>query len=157
MNLLIRKAKEEDLEKIQNLNLQLFKKEYEEYDPSLDLDWTLGEKWKKYFLDRILWKNSCVFVVQDTNLVVWYLAWSISETHSYRKLVTCAELENMFIEKEYRLKWWWKLLFESFKNWCDSKNVKRILVEASAWNKEAIDFYRKKWFKDYSLKLEMDL
>ena len=39
-DILIRKADSKDLEDILRLNYDLFKKEYKEYDNSLNLEWT---------------------------------------------------------------------------------------------------------------------
>jgi ribosomal protein S18 acetylase RimI-like enzyme len=48
-------------------------------------------------------------------------------------------------------------LYTTFVDWCKSKNVGKLRVEASAQNEWAIKFYRKNNFKDYTLVLETEL
>ncbi len=46
------------------------------------------------------------------------------------------------------------MLYDAFVEWCKNKNVKILSVSASAENKQAIGFYHKNGFEDYSLVLE---
>ncbi len=48
-NFLIRKANLKDLKEILRLNFDLFKKEYREFDKSLDLKWTYSREGKEVF------------------------------------------------------------------------------------------------------------
>jgi len=157
MGLSIRKANIEDLETVQKLNLQLFEKEHREYDDLLDLHWTFWNSWTKYFKNRILEDDWCAFIAEVDGIVVWYLCWWIRSGESYRILPICAELENTFVLDTYRWKWLWTMLFDAFIERCKHKEVRKIMVEASAANEWAIKFYKKNNFKDYSLKLEADI
>jgi hypothetical protein len=51
---LIKKATMDDLLKIQELKLKLFKKKHKEYDSLLDLNWTFGKVVTKYFKNQNL-------------------------------------------------------------------------------------------------------
>lgn len=53
MNFEIKKANLDNLQDIQNLNLELFKKEQGEYDKAYNLDWTFGEVGTDYFKNKI--------------------------------------------------------------------------------------------------------
>lgn len=157
MDIKIEFAKESDLEDLQKLNHILFIKEQKEYDSTFDLDWTFWEIWTVYFKDSIIRENSCALVAKDQNQIVWYLVWGITEKSSYRKINSQAELENMLILESYRgLGIWYKLVKDFFK-WARSKWVERIQVTASADNIDWIKFYRKMWFKDYDITLEIEL
>lgn len=157
MEIQIKKACLDDLEKIQELNLKLFKKEYKEYDSLLDLNWTFWEAGSKYYKDKITKNNNCVLIAIFENEIVWYLCAWLTKDESYRKLPVVAELENIFVLKEFRSKGIWKKLYNKFLEWCKRKNVWKIRVEASIQNKLAIKFYRENNFKDYTLILEADL
>jgi GNAT superfamily N-acetyltransferase len=150
----IRKATLKDLKRIQELNLMLFKKEHEEYDKLLDLDWTFGEVGTKALKENIAGEDSCTFVAENEE-IIGYLSCGIkTDAEDYRKLPKMAELDSMFILKEHRKKGIGKQLYEAFIKWAKEKDAKIIRVEASAGNEEGIEFYKKMGLKDYTLILE---
>ncbi|MBT6690213.1 GNAT family N-acetyltransferase [archaeon] len=155
----IRKATMKDLKKIQELNLELFKKEKKEYDSLLDLDWVLGKDGIEYYKNRISKDNSCVLVSIVDGKIVGYLCGELGKTGAYRRLskVIPAYLETIFILEEFRSKKIGKKLYDKFIEWCKTKNVSKAMLDVSTKNKLAIKFYRKNKFVDYSLTLETDL
>ncbi len=157
MKVTIRVATIDDLEKVQELNLKLFEKEYRDYDPLLNLNWTFGKEGTKYFRERILRNDGCVLVAVVEDEIVGYLCGGIKKVESYRNLPSVAELENMFILKPFRSRGIGKQLLNEFVRWCESKKISKVKVEASASNKKAIKFYRANGFKNYTLILERDL
>ena len=150
----IRKATIEDLKAIQNFNLLLFKKEKEEYDPFLDMNWTFGKEGTKYYKEKIGKDDNCAFVATVDDKVIGYLVGGIVKAETYRKLPPTAELENTFVLDDYRNFKIGANLYLAFMKWCKEKGVKIIRVQASAPNLRAINFYRKNGFKDYTLILE---
>lgn len=157
MEIIIKNATLDDLENIQELNLKLFEKEYKDYDPLLNLDWTFGEAGTKYYQDKITKDDGCVIVALVNNRIVGYLCGGLTEGEVYRKLPVVAELENTFVLDEFRSKGIGKQLYNKFVERCKIKNVGKIRVEASAKNDLVINFYRNNNFKDYSLILESDI
>ncbi len=154
MNIQIKKATINDLQDIQKLNLLLFKKEYEEYDKLLDLKWTFGKQGTDYFKDKLTKPGSCGFVAFVDGKVIGYIIGGICKAETYRNMPETAELDNMFILKEFRSKRIGTKLYKEFVKWSKSKNAEIIRVQVSSPNKEAINFYRKNGFKGYSLILE---
>ncbi len=157
MDVIIRNATLNDLQKVQELNLKLFEKEHKEYDSLLNMDWTFGGAGTKYYQDRISEDDGCVLVAIIDDRIVGYLCGGLTEAEKYRHLPIVAELENTFVLDEFRSKWIGKQLYTTFVDWCKSKNVGKLRVEASAQNEWAIKFYRKNNFKDYTLVLETEL
>lgn len=157
MNIVIKNATINDLQKIQELNLKLFEKEYKEYDPLLNLDWTFGKIGTKYYQDRISMDNGCVLVAIIDNKIVGYLCGGLKKTKTYRNLPIYAELENTFVLNKFRSKGIGKKLYNEFINWCKIKNVGKIKIETYAQNKLAIKFYKNNRFKDHILILETNL
>ncbi|TRZ77843.1 GNAT family N-acetyltransferase [bacterium] len=154
----IEKAKKEDLNDILNLNSDLFKKEYKDFDDSMDLDWTSSKEGQNYFSGRI--SNSeegCLYVAKFDKKVIGYLCGGIGKTESYRKEAKCAELENMFVKEKFRNQRIGEKLVEKFINWCKEKLVDHASVTASVQNSLAINFYKKSGFEEYNLVLEMKL
>jgi len=157
MDVDIKTATIADLQKVQELNFKLFEKEQKEFDSLLNLDWTFGKVGTKYYQDRISKDDGCVFVAIVNNEIVGYLCGGLTKAENYRVLPIVAELENTFVLDDYRSKGIGKQLYNKFLDWCKTKNVGKIRVEASAQNELAIKFYRNNNFKDYSLILELDL
>ena len=54
---MIRKAEIKDLEKIRKLNLELFNKEFREFDNTLDCSWPLKKEAEDYYKERITKKE----------------------------------------------------------------------------------------------------
>ena len=129
--ILVRKAAMADLKDVMNLNFHLFEKEYKEFDKSLDLEWTY-KKGRKYFKDRITGKGGFVEVAGNNGKVVGYLCGGISKALPYREKARYAELENMFIVKEFRGKNIGVKLMKDFINWCKENKIDYISVRASS-------------------------
>lgn len=157
MEITIKTATSEDLKHIQELNYMLFEKEYKEFDPTLNCEWTFGNEGESYFKKRISEDDGCALVALDGERIVGYLVGGIEERGSYRTLPVFAELENMLILDECRGKGVGSKLHNAFVEWCKSKGVGRMRVGASAQNTGGINFYRKNGFKDYDLILEKDI
>jgi GNAT superfamily N-acetyltransferase len=114
MEVIIRNATLNDLQKIQELNLKLFEKEHKEYDPLLNMDWTFSEAGTKYYQDRISKNDGCVLVAIIDDKIIGYLCGGLTEAENYRHLPIVAELENTFVLNEFRSKGIGKQLYNKF-------------------------------------------
>lgn len=155
-NIIIRNANIEDLNSILKLNSDLFNKEYDEYDKSLNLNWVKDEG-GIYFLDKINNPNSFLQVAEMEGMIIGYICGSILEPQTYRQNMKYAELENMFIDENFRGKGIGKTLVKNFIDWCRSFDVKNLSVTASVLNVDGIKFYKNLGFKDYDLTLDMSI
>lgn len=151
---IIRRANKKDLDDILHLNFDLFKKEYKEFDRSLDMKWTYGKKGRAYFKKRASGKEGFCAVAENNGKIVGYLCGGL-QVWGYREKAVYVELENMLVDKKLRGKGVGTLLTREFFKWCKDKKAKYISVTASAQNKPAIEFYRSLGFKDYNLTLEI--
>lgn len=149
-DIIVRKAKLEDLNVIQNLNNQLFKLEKENYDSTLVQDWPLSEDGKQYFEDLII--NHYVIVAIKDETIVGYLAGSINEKGSYEE-IQYGEINNMLIDNMYRGFGIGKMLIDNFKNYCKDNGIMNLKVVASAKNTKAIKFYKNNGFNDFDITL----
>jgi len=157
MKVVIKNATIDDLQKVQELNLKLFQKEYKEYDPLLNLKWTFGKEGTKYYKNRILKDDGCVLIAIVKDEIVGYLCGGIKKAEVYRNLPIVAELENTLVLEKFRSRGIGKQLFDEFIKWCKNKKVGKVRVEASAQNERVIKFYRTNNFKDYTSVLELDM
>ena len=153
-NIIIRQATIDDLEKIQNLNYELFKLETENYDTTLIVDWPLSNDGKKYFEDLI--NNEYVIIALNNANVIGYLAGTINEKVSY-EMIQYGEINNMLVDNNYRGTGIGKKLINQFKEYCKSKDINNLKVVASAKNSNAIEFYRKQGFEDFDITLTMKM
>ena len=153
-DIIIRRAILEDLYDIQQLNNRLFKLEKENFDPTLVKDWPMTEDGAEYF--RQLIKESYVIVAVKNKEIVGYLAGSINSKCSYEE-IQYAEINNMYINSEYRGLGIGKILISNFKEYCLNNGINNLIVTASAKNSNAIKFYRKNGFEDFNLTLTMNI
>ena len=149
-NILIRRATINDLQVIQKLNNSLFELEKENYDSTIVRGWPLSIDGKNYFEDLI--KNNYVILAVLDDLIIGYLAGTINEKGSYEE-IQYGEINNMFINDNYRGYGIGKKLVDSFKTYCKDNNIFNLKVTASFKNKNAIEFYRRNDFEEFDLTL----
>lgn len=149
---MVRLARIEDLEYIQDLNHQLFLHDFA-FDELLNKNWAYEEKGEKYFRAAIVDNDKCCFVAEINGEIVGYLAGSIRNVTGWRN-VRQAELDNTLVIEKYRGQGIGRLLAEKFFSWCSDNNAEKILVSAYALNKNAIKFYESLGFKKYEIGLE---
>lgn len=156
MNINIRKANLDDLLVIQELNHSLFKYEIENNFDNYIEDWSLGDMSKDYFECMI--QEEFVILAEINGDVVGYLAGSLNKdnTYSYYEGLT-AELNNMFIVKEYRKYGIGSKLVSSFLSWCNEQEAKRVIVTASIGNTNTINFYKKNGFEEINITLKKEI
>ncbi len=151
----IRKAIISDLDEVLRLNSELFKKEHQEYDKSLDIKWTQSKLGEEYFAEKIVGSDGFVCVAEDKGKIVGYLCGGLVD-RGYRVESTYAELENMFITKKHRRLGIGRKLANAFLAWCDEEHVQYINVGASAKNVDGIEFYKSLGFYLYDVKLQIE-
>ena len=131
-HVVLEKATSKDLEYIQKLNRKLFVREFEKYNNLLNIEWTFGEKGTKYFKELI--QNNFVYVAKINNNIIGYLAGSVNNVNECFT-EKFAEIENMYIENQYRrLKIGSKLIIK-FKEWCKENKIEYIKVSVWSQNK----------------------
>ncbi|MEI8061303.1 MAG: GNAT family N-acetyltransferase [Candidatus Berkelbacteria bacterium] len=153
----IRKATIDDLDRVIELDGFLYDKELEEFDKTLNKDWIITGGGRNHFRDRVLEKDGVVFVAEEADQVIGYVACSISDSAPYRKKFKLAELGSMFILENFRSQGVGGKLIAEFFRWAKDQKADRATVTASAGNESAIRFYRRNGFENYDLVLEKEL
>ena len=154
MNIIIRQAIDNDLKEIQELNYKLFEFEYINFDQSLNMNWTYSEKGEKYFKKLI--QDGTVWVAEDNNKIIGYLAGSIYGKLSY-STKTLAELDNFYIDENYRRKGIGKRLVFELKKYCIYNEIDEIKVSSKASNNNAKEFYENNGFDEFEITYKMKL
>jgi len=155
MDIVIRKATLEDLKVVQDLNYKLFDFVHKNFDSSLNMEWTFSDKGEKYFKEVI--ENETVWVAIDNDKIIGYLAGIMKSYNSIN--AKSAEVDNFYIEEEYRRLGIGKRLVNEYKEYCKSKGIDTIYVTANAKNKNARSFYQASGFNDeyevtYKMKID---
>ena len=146
-----------DLETVQRLNAMLCAKENVEYDQTIDADYPFSKSGEEYFRSRIESPDALVLIAKEGENSIGYLVGGIAEPEDYRKVMKIAELENMYIEEDFRGKGIGGKLSKQFEDWCKERKVQRIRYVASAQNLEAIKFYEAHGSKKVNITLEKEL
>lgn len=156
MNVKIREAEKPDIQKIQELNAELSEKEANEYDPTIDPEYTYTEEAENWYRGLIQ-DTGFAKVAEKDGEIIGYAVGDISHAEEFRNIEKIAILESMYLKPEHRSKGIGTEFVNKFKTLAEKQDAERIRVEASAENTDAIRFYREKGFKDYSLTLEKDV
>jgi ribosomal protein S18 acetylase RimI-like enzyme len=155
-NFVFRKANIKDLRSILELNLKLFKKEYEEFDKIINLNWTYSDG-KKYFRKRITKKDGFSEVIEYKNKIIGYLCGGKRKKLPYWKKAQYAEIESFFLENKFRNKGLGSKLLRDFINWCKEKRINYTFISASAQNLPAMRLYKKFGFYPRDCQLILNL
>jgi ribosomal protein S18 acetylase RimI-like enzyme len=142
----IRRATFDDIHAIQELNLKLFEKEYKEFDPALDLNWTFSQKGIKYFKRKI--RASFVAVAESDNKIVGYICGGKTK-EPFIASEKIAEIDDIYVLDEYRKGGIGTKLITLFLEWCQKNGYKQIQVAAYIKNAPAIDLYKRFGFHEY--------
>lgn len=137
--MIIRKATAVDLQRIRELNNELFELELANFDKYLIKGWPLSNEGRIYFEDAI--KNSFVIVAEVDNKVVGYLLGEEDNIPYYNFKI--AELCNMCVDEKYRKHGIGKALYKAFEKHFTKLGIKHFMVTASFKNESAKSFYKR--------------
>ncbi len=156
-NITLRRATISDLAAIQELNRKLCVKEHQEFDPTINTEYSFSKEGGEYFAYRIERDDSATFVAENDNRIIGYLAGGLIKKEDYLTIQVMAEAENMFIDESFRGQGIGGMLLSQFEEWCKTKGVERIRFVASAQNEKAIKFYKEFGAREISVTLEKDI
>ena len=142
--MLIRKAELKDLQRIQELNNELFELELANFDKHLIKNWPLSKEGREYFENAI--NESFVVVAEIDGKVVGYLLGEEGKIPYYDFKI--AELCNMCIDSNYRKQGIGNALYKEFENHFKEQGINHFTVTASFKNENAKSFYKKMGFEE---------
>lgn len=151
-NMSVRPADLSDLDAVVALNHRLFHDDAGQRDPWTNLNWA-REEGSDHFAHHINSNNSVVIVVELCGNIVGYLAGYVRGSSSLRP-IRVAELESMFVSRDFRSQGVGAKLVDAFVKWSDEQQAQRISVTAYASNDGAIRFYQRLGFEARHLSLE---
>lgn len=150
----IRLATAQDIATLQELNNELFL-DNQKYDPDLDRGWAKSEKGKEYFTQLLNKKDACVFIAEENEKPIGYLA-AAPQDISYRKS-RYLEIENFGVNPGYRSQGIGSLLMKKCLTWAKSHGFQKVYVNAYFSNDRALAFYKNNGFGEIDVSLEREL
>lgn len=142
MNLIIRKAKIDDIDILNNLFQKLLEYERENYDDNIKDNLNITS----YFNERINANDNIVLVAQLDNEIVGYIYSIIDSDNKVTKNIE-AKIDSLYVNSEYRNKNIGTKLIEEMITILKEKNVKYIFIENLKENDTAKYLYEKLGFK----------
>lgn len=91
--------------------------------------------------------DSALFLAVDNNNFIGIV--TVHKIPQIRKGCFCAEIEEMFVEKNYQGKGVAQLLIKAVIKWAEKENVHTVRLESSNELRRAHGFYEKSGFKHY--------
>ena len=155
MQINVRVATIEDLEKITHFNQSLFTYEHQ-YSTSYNQGWPASSDGQAFFAKRLNQIGGFVLAAEIEDQMVGYLAIGI-KMYAFRTDNPMAEIENMFVEHDYQRRGVGSQLMEEAERMCLEKGVKRIKVETLDRNIPSLNFYNKHGFSAHDMILEKPL
>lgn len=154
--IVIKKGNINDLSIVQKLNQDLFDFEIP-WHSTYNREWPYQERGIQFFTDRLNEKDGIIFIAFVNDRPIGYLCGGWLRSYTFRVEKLFSQLDNMFIQQEFRNKGVGKKLLDEFIKWSKEKGVSVIRVDAVYENTKALEFYRKKNFKDHSIILELKI
>ncbi len=144
----------DDWKKIQELNNKLFVYEGD-FDKTLDMKWPFSQEGEDYYRTSLVKGNYGVFVVknEDSEIIAYAISY-VKKGCYYRNIKKIVEVENIYVEEDYRKQGIGKQLFSKVEDFAKSKQAEAVSVAATAMNDKAIAFYNSIGFGAYSIELE---
>jgi len=156
MTIKIKKASLKDLEAIYCLNVVLAKYELK-FDPVRKKPREKrGFRRGQEELRKKLKKKDCQFLIaEDKRKPVGFIEGCIKKSPSIYKYPRKGEIGPTFVKREYRNKDIGKKLVKGMLNWFKSRKVKWAQITTHAKNINAITFWKKMGFKEYSIRMNL--
>jgi len=157
--IVIRKAIQNDFSAIIEMPIKLATHLSKSFDPTVKPDWFLSDDAKEFYLEFLTNPTKCIYVAEEENKIIGFIVGELFDKteYWYRKINCFAELDELYVDEEYRSKGVGAKLMTQFKNWCKEQGVDRISLEVSAANVPSILFYQKHLFKEQYLVMETAL
>jgi ribosomal protein S18 acetylase RimI-like enzyme len=151
----VRRADQQDVPVVVRLNHALFQEDAGQRDHMMNLNWP-QEEGHEYFTKHLRSEKSIGLLAETEGEVIGYLIGYVKSGSSLRR-VTMAELESMYVIREYRSQGVGERLVKEFLGWCREQGAERVSVTAYAANEGAVSFYKRLGFLPKSITLELEL
>lgn len=153
--MVIRKAQNQDLPAILNLMRQLIEehrtrdKYYKPFSQYQDL--------KYYIRDAIADSKKILLVAEDHGAVLGYFIGAIEEAPYFSSEKFIGVVADTAVDKNHRRQGILKLFFQEARRWFQKKKITLVELSVDASNKAAVTAWKNLGFKDYKLRLRLNI
>jgi len=152
--MLIRKATEKDFEQYYKLQI-----EFMDYINQISPELTAKpnkNKLKLNYLKDLKNKNELILILEENNIIIGFIDGGIQKIHNsgwIHKFNKVGYISDVFIQKEYRKKGYFKKALKHLLNFFKKKGIIYCNLHVNIENKAAIQAYEKNGFKILNYKM----
>jgi len=152
------RAGREHLEKIQELNNELFGYEAD-LEKTLNLDWTFSDEAKNGFPIGLKVRRGYVFIALsgEGEEVIGFITGYMPARENWREKSAICELENIFVKEEFRGAGIGRMLYQELLLRCKRKGAERIIVRVISKNASFMEFYKSVEMREFIKIMETDI
>ena len=152
----IRKAKLTDLDYIIECIHNIFIVE-NKLNSNINPKWALWNEYKWGIAQEIIDNDFLILILEDKGNKIWIISWDNWRKPNLWHYKRFSNLNFLYIEDEFRKKWYAEELCNKFFIWAKKKWSDRVLLNVLDNNKNANKLYKKLWFEINTISLWKDL
>jgi GNAT superfamily N-acetyltransferase len=114
---------------------------------------------KELFTERLEDAETFVFVAEDKWIIVAYVIFQVKHSDDYPILKKRSWLfiKDIVVTESEKWKWIGTLLMEKWEEIAQEMNLWSLELHVWSFNEEAIEFYKKRWYEPYAIKMRKEI
>ena len=153
MEINIRKARLKDYEwikdlhqELSDLHIQWAPWNFEYINPSYNTE---------FFKEKLEDADTLFYIAEEKNQIIAYCIFQIkhSEDIPILKKRSWLFIKDIVVAQSHKWRWIWTLLLEKWEEIAKELNIWSIELSVWSFNQDAIEFYKGKWFDQYTIKM----
>ncbi len=114
---------------------------------------------KEIYTERLEDKDTLIFVAECDKKILAYVIFQIyhSEQLPILKKRSWLFMKDIIVSEDQKWKWIGSLLLEKWEEIAKEMNLWSLELHVWSFNEEAIDFYQKRWFQPFAIKMRKTL
>jgi len=141
----------EDAKICDKLLTELIQSEHK-FNNNIKKDYVVKDYFEKIYNND----NNIIFCAKIDKKIVGFIYCRLDFDNNGPMLYKEALIDGLYVKNEYRKRGIASTLIEYAKMWAKDKGVKKLYINVLEKNKNAMNLYYKKGFKNFEKKLELD-
>ena len=153
--MVIRNFKKEDVPEVMKLVKEMVDHHYE-LDPHYK-PWNKYKDLKNHVIRWLKERGTKTLVAEEGGEIIGYARGSVEKSPSYLASQNIGIIYDLLVSSHYRKQGIGGFLFDSLMDWFKTKKIGNIELKVDARNASGVAFWKKLGFKEYSLRMRLDL